>query len=398
MSSRRYTLPVRRPTPVILAAVTLWLLALLVMECQILGGRFLSEFHIYAQATQTWWRGEEIYEPGINGFLYLPVSAVLFTPWAYLPPLIGDSVWRLSLTGVGFWGVWRLAGLVATGEQRTQVFGVALIVAMPMAVVDVRGAQTELLMLGLMLGGLADIAERRWRRAACLLVLAAAFKPQALALLLLAGALWPALRPPLLTGLVALLAVPLIHWHPAFALSEYASLVRKTLDSANPGHGVWHDYANALSPYIDIPLSVQTLTRAAAGVATLVVARLVVTRTPPRAAAAVVAALIVIYTLLFNPRTVLGHYGDMALVAGVFAGWERLVRRNIRLSWLLVALCFGLTTHAWSRDLHHATTIWLKPLLAGGFGLYALLRLVPPVLVPPSLALPQDIDHATGGE
>ncbi|MEA1672535.1 hypothetical protein [Nitrospirillum sp. BR 11163] len=66
--------------------LALWTAALVAIEAQVISGRFVSEFHIYAEATWAWWQGAEIYEDGINGFLYLPSSAVLFTPWAYLPP------------------------------------------------------------------------------------------------------------------------------------------------------------------------------------------------------------------------------------------------------------------------------------------------------------------------
>ncbi|MDZ5650562.1 glycosyltransferase 87 family protein [Nitrospirillum sp. BR 11828] len=372
--------------------LALWAIALVAIEAQVISGRFVSEFHIYAEATWAWWRGAEIYEDGINGFLYLPSSAVLFTPWAYLPPLLGDALWRLSLLAACWWGVARLCRLLAPVDWQ-RVFGVALLAALPIGVVDLRGAQTEFLMLGLMLGGLADIAEGRWRRAAFLLVLAGAFKPQALALVLLAFALWPALRLHLALWLAAALVLPLAHWNPGYALGEYGQLVRKTMSSANPGGGVWHDFANGLATLgLPLDLAVQTAIRALAGGAVLVLARGTVSRLPAPRAGATVAALIVTYLLLFNPRTVLGHFGDMALVAGAFAGWEFHARRNRALGWVLVLLCFALTTHVWTRGLHQATTTWFKPLLACGFGLYVVLRWVP------SLTDPTRPDSDTAGE
>lgn len=366
--------------------LALWAVALVAIEAQVISGRFVSEFHIYAEATWAWWRGAEIYEDGINGFLYLPSSAVLFTPWAYLPPLLGDALWRLSLLAVCWWGVARLCRLLAPadcpgagpGAGWQRLFGVALLAALPIGVVDLRGAQTEFLMLGLMLAGLADVAEGRWRRAAFLLVLAGAFKPQALALVMLAFALWPRLRLSLALWLVAALALPLAHWHPGYALGEYGQLVRKTMSSANPGGGVWHDFANGLATLgLPLDLMAQTVIRALAGIAVLILARGTVSRLPAPKAAATVAALMVTYLLLFNPRTVLGHFGDMALVAGALAGWEFHVRRNRALGWMLVLLCFALTTHVWTRGLHLATATWLKPLLACGFGLYVVVRWVP---------------------
>ncbi|WP_044563279.1 glycosyltransferase 87 family protein [Azospirillum sp. B4] len=366
--------PLARPLAIGLA---LWATALVAIEAQVISGRFVSEFHIYAEATWAWWRGAEIYEDGINGFLYLPSSAALFTPWAYLPPLLGDALWRLSLLAVCWWGGFRLCRLGAPGDEQ-RVFGVALLAALPIGVVDLRGAQTEFLMLGLMLAGLADVAEGRWRRAAFLLVLAGAFKPQALALVTLAFALWPPLRLHLALWLAAALALPLLHWNPSYALAEYGQLVRKTMSSANPGGGVWHDFANGLATLgLPLDLAVQTVIRALAGVAVLILARGTVSRLPAPRAAATVAALMVTYLLLFNPRTVLGHFGDMALVAGALAGWEFHVRRNRILGWVLVLLCFALTTHVWTRGLHLATTTWFKPLLACGFGLYVVIRWVP---------------------
>ncbi|MBB6254426.1 glycosyltransferase 87 family protein [Nitrospirillum iridis] len=361
----------------LVVGVALWAFALVAIEAQVISGRFVSEFHIYAEATWAWWQGAEIYEDGINGFLYLPSSAVLFTPWAYLPPLMGDALWRLSVLAVSWWGVARLCRMLAPKDWQ-RLFGVALLAALPIGVVDLRGAQTEFLMLGLMLAGLADVAEGRFRRAAFLLVLAGAFKPQALALVLLAFALWPRLRLHLAVWLAAALALPLLHGDPAYALGEYGALVRKTMSSANPGGGVWHDFANGLATLgLPLDLAVQTLIRALAGVCVLILARGTVSQLPTAKAAATVAALMVTYLLLFNPRTVLGHFGDMALVAGALAGWEFHVRRNRVLGWVLVLLCFALTTHVWTRALHQATATWFKPLLACAFGLYVVLRWVP---------------------
>ena len=54
-----------------------------------LGYASQESFRVYTQAVRLWWSGADPYPPGIHGFLYLPTTIVLFTPFALSGRAIG---------------------------------------------------------------------------------------------------------------------------------------------------------------------------------------------------------------------------------------------------------------------------------------------------------------------
>ncbi|MDD4933430.1 MAG: hypothetical protein PHO89_08210, partial [Methylacidiphilaceae bacterium] len=49
----------------------------------------------YAAASQAWWQHHNLYDlQSVHGFLYLPQSAILYAPFALLPPVPREILWR----------------------------------------------------------------------------------------------------------------------------------------------------------------------------------------------------------------------------------------------------------------------------------------------------------------
>ena len=161
----------------------------------------------YRMAAQQWYAGEDIYSGDGRGFIYLPQAAVLFGPFAILPPILGDVLWRVVTVGTFALGVYRLAAVVRP-DQNVSLFPLATCVALPMAWDGARNGQSTLPMAGFLMIAVADAAARRWTRAAVWLALGLAIKPLAAVGILLMGAIHREMRARLLTGLVVVAALP----------------------------------------------------------------------------------------------------------------------------------------------------------------------------------------------
>jgi hypothetical protein len=350
-----------------IAAWSLW--AILFIGCSMVAyltpGRSVTG--IYRQATQAWWAGQKLYTPEIHGFLYFPASAIFYTPFAFLPPVLGDFAWRSLSVVLLLSGVVRLARLIDPANARS-LTATALWLALAVAGVNVLRAQTEVAMIALMMHATVDIAGRRWIRGALLLAIATGLKPLALVPLLLFGAVYRPLRLWLVLGLTAVLLLPFLYPDWSYVVSQYGDLVTKLMIAANPGSGRWNDVSMLLAR-CDIVLPGTAMTVLRLGVATgiAILAHLARRRYPEREAAFLVLLLSVCYLLLFNPRTELGSYLNIALPAGLMVGLYLLQGRHYGLATLLALFCLGLGTHSYGDWIYRPTDVWLKPALCLAF-------------------------------
>src|SRR5512145_2813365 len=60
-----------------------------------------SVVEAYRHGALQWIAGQRLYElSGVGGFTYFPQAAILFAPFAMLPTVIGEILWRLVNTGI----------------------------------------------------------------------------------------------------------------------------------------------------------------------------------------------------------------------------------------------------------------------------------------------------------
>ena len=69
-------------------------MALVGVAAVVASGSKRSVVPAYRLAAQHWFAGENIYSGDGHGFIYLPQAAVLFGPFAVLPPVLGGILWR----------------------------------------------------------------------------------------------------------------------------------------------------------------------------------------------------------------------------------------------------------------------------------------------------------------
>ncbi len=187
----------------------------------------------YRISALQWIAGQPLYElSGIGGFTYFPQAAILFVPFALLPPALGEVLWRLVNIGVLAFGLRSFARLA--GERSEQnLFTLMTLVTIPIAWDCARNGQATLAMTGLMLLAVTDVAGSRWWRAALWLSLAVAIKPLAIVLVLLIIAIDRPMTWRVLLGMLVLALAPFVTQHAAYVLQQYAACMQNMTISAH---------------------------------------------------------------------------------------------------------------------------------------------------------------------
>ncbi|HLQ37962.1 MAG TPA: glycosyltransferase family 87 protein, partial [Planctomycetota bacterium] len=166
-------------------------------------------FTIYHDAACRWLAGQPLYNGEGTEFIYLPQSAVLWTPFALLPYAIGGALLRVlnvAAFAIGVRGLARLGSDELAGVRFLCVSVPAILMSWSSA----RAGQMTLAMGGMMMLALAALAAQRWWRAALWLTVGLALKPLIVVLTLLVVALARPTRWPLLVATLLLLALPFL--------------------------------------------------------------------------------------------------------------------------------------------------------------------------------------------
>jgi hypothetical protein len=205
------------------AAVAVWLLLLLgIMLRGFAKPHSNTVYPIFAEAARHWLVGEDLYRPVGDPYRYSPLVAILLTPFTLLPDALGGVVWRLLnvcvyLGALVWWGRAVLPPL-----SRRQ-WALLFLLIVPLSVGSLNNAQSNALVLGLLLAGVAGAASERWNLASVCLGLACLFKLYPIAIGLLLAALYPRrLAGRLALSLVLGLAIPFIFRQPSYVLHQYA--------------------------------------------------------------------------------------------------------------------------------------------------------------------------------
>jgi len=330
----------------------------------------------YFPTAARWWAASgDIYTEGIKGYLYLPQSLYLFTPFLVFPEgPVREIAWRLfGLTLLAF-GLRRvIRRTCAEGGARHFELGTLLIVVATGA--SARNGQTNLHLAGLMLHACADLIDRRWWRATLLLWGGMLAKPVALVMILLVGALYRGMRLPLLAGLAIFTCLPFLHPDPSYAYEQYRLALEKLSRSAQPGAKPYDDFVGLLRSFgVTLPQAFRTGLAMVMALVTLGLAWLGRRRGGAVQGAWVLAALAAAYLMLFNPRTETNSYVILAPWLAMLATIAIFERRDRLTFAVFVIGCLALGCDNYGRPFHEATRSLLKPAVATLFLLYLGLR------------------------
>jgi alpha-1,2-mannosyltransferase len=340
-----------------------------------------SVVHVYRNGAIGWWRGDNIFGTGENGFIYLPVFAILYTPFALLGASLGDALWRLISVALLTYALWRSVRLHlarVSAADRFRAFGALLLLVLPAGSAALRNGQATTPMLALLLLSSVALAGARWWPAAALLALSLAVKPLAIVFLLLAAAFYPPLIARLLLCLLPMFLLPFVNPDPlAVWQLEQLGVAKLLLAShPSPGAGAWSDITALLRRFgLVLSNPAMMILRLLAALAVLGTAFKLCKHQDRAGASLALLALSICYLMLMNPRSEEQTYIMLSAAAGLYAVilWHVEDRRGLSLA--LAALCIALGNQGYGNLVVHATELWWKPLLCVLFSAFLLYRL-----------------------
>ncbi len=314
----------------------------------------------YAAASRAWWEHRNLYDlQSVHGFLYLPQSAILYTPFALFPPVPREILWRAVNFAILVSSLARLASFL---PRPSRSFVLLSLLTIPASLASARNGQTNLPLAAAMIHGFLEAAKGRENRAASWFLLGLVYKPVSIVPYLLAGALYPRLRRPLGIGTVLLLGLPWLFGPGGFVLDQYRLFGRKLLLSGQPGEPSFSDLSGLLETlHIAPPSSWLFGYRALAALLTLLLGWIALRRDPAHAAPGL-DGLAAVYLMLFNPRTEANSYILLAPATAFFALWELSLGRRGSAA-ILIGITLGLGSSSYG-PIHGWTNLWLQPLLA----------------------------------
>jgi hypothetical protein len=183
-------------------------------------------FPKFAARAEAWGSRGPLYASyeGLGRFPYSPTFAVFLVPFAALGLRLGGIAWTLLNLVVYVWGLRRLVRDVLPAPWPPIREGVFLMLATVGAVRGLWNAQSNALIIGLLMLGMAAAVRRRWWPAGFLMAGAVYLKvwPIVIPLLLLA------LRPrrfalPFGVAMVVGAVAPFAAQHPAYVVEQYQS-------------------------------------------------------------------------------------------------------------------------------------------------------------------------------
>jgi alpha-1,2-mannosyltransferase len=332
--SSRFQLTTR---PLFLALVFWIAVAIAVAVRTILSPNQHTVFPIFAASADHWWSGESLYAiyPPLDQFRYPPPFAVAVAPFSALGPRVGAILWVWFSMAVYGAGLWCFAQDVLPVEWTTQRKAGYLFLGVVLALPGIWNAQSNALVIGLVLLAASCLVRERWWTSAGLLAATVCIKLTPVAPALLLCALWPRkLVPRFALALVLGSLIPFLTSSPTWVLGQYSEWATHLVDS---GTTRWPGFRDGWTLW----LTVRHLVSGAEGP---------------------VPALTAVDSPIYRILQVLGAGATLA-----WCLWQRTRGHSTR--WLVcVTLSMGM---AWlmlfGPSVEHSTYVFLAPSLAWGF-------------------------------
>lgn len=273
--------------------------------------RFGSTFSVYLDYATLLWTKQTVYDTTtLDGFNYWPASLLVYVPVLQLSPTVAGVI-VIALTGSLFaYASYRLVeAMLPEGAAAPGAFAVAgtfLLINIPACWYNFKYIQAQIPMTAAMMLAAVAMMRSRWLAGSLWIFFAAAVKPLAVVMLLLAGALERRMRLYLAAALVAgfLLPFALLDW--SYLVEQHMLWAMKLLHMAHVMPTDWPfqaDFQTMLhSAGIVVPPKVATVVRFAAALGTLALAWRLSQAGGPRALPVAILLLAGCYITLFGPR------------------------------------------------------------------------------------------------
>jgi hypothetical protein len=203
-------------------ACILWLavLVVLILRPLMLSHRGTS-FDTYQLAGSHWLGGENIYTQWM-GFVYSPVVAAFFAPFAWIPAVLANILWRILNAALLLGGLAAVLKSNLFAGIKEENFGIVYLLLIPLAVGNIDISQANPLVEGLLLLAIGAVYTERWNIAALSVAIAICFKIYPIAVGLLICLIAPKrFSWRMLAALLLLLIVPFLFQHWSYVSNQY---------------------------------------------------------------------------------------------------------------------------------------------------------------------------------
>jgi len=345
-------------------SVAVWLVSFVVVIGLLIGGYLHRDvpYQVYTGAGRHWLAHAPLYNiNSIDGFQYLPQTAILFSLFSWMGSPAGDVSWRLVGWAVYALGIWRIAHQLEP-MRWAKIFLMTTGLAIAPAVGSLANGQANILIAGLMMYAASDLNQRHWWRATTVLTIGLAVKPLMVVMLLLVWALYPQMMWRLPVALGVLFAAPWAVGAPSYVMTQYRDCLIKLQISSRPDR--FFEDARGLMSRLGWVMAYSTyfVTRLLAAVGTAGMCLWMRVRRVGPHESVYIAAFAAAYLMLFNPRTQSNSYSIVAPIAALLAATYLQGHGRVALAMFLVLLSWYGNSH-WMRF----SEFWLKPLGAVAF-------------------------------
>jgi hypothetical protein len=317
----------RKGSRVFFATLLLWFLSVAIVCVRIYrypGSH--SVFVAYREAGEAWIHQSQIYgTPGT--FLYSPLIAALYSPFALISQNVSEVVWRLLIGLALPLALWFNARTLFDFSKKQ--FACLFLLILPLTLSSLNNGQANIIIIVLFLLAAGSAWQSRWFTCACCAAFAVYWKIYPIAFALLLTIIFPKkLTVRIFLALIGLFVVSLLLQKPSYVLQEYGSwFVNLVADRrrAHEYYGRWRDFY-LLVRLIGIPISTiwWWILEATAGVIAATICLLgTIRRWPPVTLLFGAMSLAIVWILLFGPATEAATYVLIAVPCAylLIFGW-----------------------------------------------------------------------------
>jgi hypothetical protein len=200
-----------------------------------------SVFLVFRDAGRAWLAGQPLYSH-VGKYLYSPLAAALFTPFALLPDWAASAVWRLAMGLAYLFAVFcwfrrysgrdelplirgrdsRIESRLKQRPDERELVPTVLALLLPLSIGNLNNGQASPLIIALLIFGCLAALDQRWTLAAGCIAIATFFKIYPLAIGLLLAVIEPRkLTWRLILGVVILGALSLVLQRPDYVIHQY---------------------------------------------------------------------------------------------------------------------------------------------------------------------------------
>ncbi|HEY2840113.1 MAG TPA: glycosyltransferase family 87 protein [Pirellulales bacterium] len=331
-----------RPTLLYRLAICAWFGFVVAVSVKMIASPYDHNNYLnFETGGRAWWTDAGLYEPDVPDFRYLPPFAVAMTPMTVLPSRLGALFWIWLNLGVFLWSLRALVRDILPSRLTADQEGAFLLLTLVGACRVFWCAQTNMLVIALVVLAMQAILRKRWRWAATLLALPFYIKFWPLAAAMLVIACWPRqLAWRFACAMVAIGATPFLTRSATFVFDQYSKW-----GSAFVGRmQMRHDYLDAWTVWdlIHKPVNEQAYLALQLGTAILVFALVIWQKRRSNSEPQWMIFILGMWTawqLTFGPGAERATFG---LIAPVTA-WGLITGYRMRFQFAALLIACGLT-------------------------------------------------------